>query len=88
MLIYNAFADKDVAAVLRTLAPVVERVEIFNYEVADREMAAGAIIRKLDALKIPYSPFRGELRADEEYLVFGSFHLIENFILWLEAHRG
>ena len=88
VLIYNAFADKDVAAVLRTLAPVVERVEIFNYEVADREMAAEAIIRALDALKIPYSPFRGELRADEEYLVFGSFHLVENFILWLEAHRG
>nr|WP_297961536.1 bifunctional folylpolyglutamate synthase/dihydrofolate synthase [uncultured Campylobacter sp.] len=88
VLIYNAFADKDVAAVLRTLAPVVERVEIFNYEVADREMAAEAITRALDALKIPHSPFRGELRADEEYLVFGSFHLVENFILWLEARRG
>ena len=73
---------------LRTLAPVVERVEIFNYEVADREMAAEAITRALDALKIPHSPFRGELRADEEYLVFGSFHLVENFILWLEARRG
>ena len=88
VLIYNAFADKDVAAVLRTLAPVVERVEIFKYEVADREMAAEAITRALDALKIPHSPFRGELRADEEYLVFGSFHLVENFILWLEARRG
>ena len=88
VLIYNAFADKDVAAVLRTLAPVVERVEIFNYEVADREMAAEAITRALDALKIPHSPFRGELKADEEYLVFGSFHLVENFILWLEARRG
>ena len=88
VLIYNAFADKDVAAVLRTLAPVVEHVEIFNYEVADREMAAEAITRALDALKIPHSPFRGELRADEEYLVFGSFHLVENFILWLEARRG
>ncbi len=88
VLIYNAFADKDVVAVLRTLAPVVERVEIFNYEVADREMAAEAITRALDAIKIPHSPFRGELRADEEYLVFGSFHLVENFILWLEARRG
>ena len=88
VLIYNAFADKDVAVVLRTLAPVVERVEIFNYEVADREMAAEAITRELEALKIPYSPFRGELKADEEYLVFGSFHLVENFILWLEARRG
>lgn len=88
VLIYNAFADKDVGAVLRTLAPVVERVEIFNYEVADREMAAEAITRALDALKIPHSPFCGELREDEEYLVFGSFHLVENFILWLEARRG
>ena len=88
VLIYNAFADKDVAAVLQTLAPVVERVEIFSYEVADREMAAEAITRELDAIKIPHSPFRGELRADEEYLVFGSFHLLENFILWLEARRG
>ena len=88
VLIYNAFADKDVAAVLQALAPVVKRVEIFNYEVADREMAAEAITRALDALKIPHSPFRGELRADEEYLVFGSFHLVENFILWLEARRG
>ena len=88
VLIYNAFADKDVTAVLRALAPAVKRVEIFSYEVADREMAAEAITRALDALKIPHSPFRGELRADEEYLVFGSFHLVENFILWLEARRG
>ncbi len=88
VLIYNAFADKDVAAVLRALAPVVERVEIFSYEVADREMAAEAITRALDALKIPHSPFCGELKVDEEYLVFGSFHLVENFILWLEARRG
>ena len=88
VLIYNAFADKDVAAVLRALAPVVKRVEIFSYEVADREMAAEAITRALDALKIPHSPFRGELRAEEEYLVFGSFHLVENFILWLEACCG
>ena len=80
VLIYNSFADKDIAAVLRTLAPVLKRVEILSYRVKDRKLGGAQIGKCLDELGIPYRKFSGEISADEEYLVFGSFYLAERFL--------
>lgn len=80
VLIYNSFADKDIAAVLRTLAPVLKRVEILSYRVKDRELGGAQIGKCLDELGIPHRKFSGEISADEEYLVFGSFYLAERFL--------
>ena len=80
VLIYNSFADKDIAAVLRTLAPVLKRVEILSYRVKDRKLGGAQIGKCLDELCIPHRKFSGEISADEEYLVFGSFYLAERFL--------
>ena len=80
VLIYNSFADKDIAAVLRTLAPVLKRVEILSYRVKDRKLGGAQIGKCLDGLGIPHRKFSGEISADEEYLVFGSFYLVERFL--------
>ena len=80
VLIYNSFADKDIAAVLRTLAPALKRVEILSYRVKDRKLGGAQIGKCLDELGIPHRKFSGEISADEEYLVFGSFYLAERFL--------
>ena len=80
VLIYNSFADKDIAAVLRTLAPVLKRVEILSYRVKDRKLGGAQIGKCLDELCIPHRKFSGEISVDEEYLVFGSFYLAERFL--------
>lgn len=80
VLIYNSFADKDIAAVLRTLAPVLKRVEILSYRVKDRKLGGAQIGKCLDELGIPHRKFSGEINADEQYLVFGSFYLAERFL--------
>ena len=80
VLIYNSFADKDIAAVLRTLAPVLKWVEILSYRVKDRKLGGAQIDKCLDELGIPHRKFSGEISADEEYLVFGSFYLVERFL--------
>ncbi len=80
VLIYNSFADKDIAAVLRTLAPVLKRVEILSYRVKDRKLGGAQIGKCLDELGIPHRKFSGEISADEQYLVFGSFYLAERFL--------
>ena len=79
VLIYNSFADKDIAAVLSTLAPVLKRVEILSYRVKDRKLGGAQIGKCLDELGIPHRKFSGEISADEQYLVFGSFYLAERF---------
>ena len=80
VLIYNSFADKDIAAVLRTLAPVLKRVEILSYRVKDRKLGGAQIGKCLDELGVPHRKFSGEISADEQYLVFGSFYLAERFL--------
>lgn len=80
VLIYNSFADKDIAAVLRTLAPVLKRVEILSYRVKDRKLGGAQIGKCLDGLGIPHRKFNGEISADEQYLAFGSFYLAERFL--------
>ena len=80
VLIYNSFADKDIAAVLRTLAPVLKWVEILSYRVKDRKLGGAQIDKCLDELGVPHRKFSGEISADEEYLVFGSFYLVERFL--------
>jgi len=80
VLIYNSFADKDIAAVLRTLAPVLKRVEILSYRVKDRELGGAQIGKCLDELGVPHRKFSGEISAGEQYLVFGSFYLAERFL--------
>ena len=83
-LIFNAFADKDIKAVLKAIKPVVKKTYIIEYETPGRELATAQVKEALRLLDMEFEDFT-DVRADEEYLAFGSFYLVEAF---LKRYRG
>lgn len=83
-LIFNAFADKDIKAVLMAIKPIVKKTYIIEYETPGRELATAQVKDALRQLDMEFEGFAG-VRADEEYLAFGSFYLVEAF---LKRYRG
>lgn len=83
-LIFNAFADKDIKAVLKAIKPVVKKTYIIEYETPGRELATAQVKEALRELGMEFADFT-DVRADEEYLAFGSFYLVEAF---LKRYRG
>ena len=82
VLIYNSLDDKDYEEVLRILKPKVKRVEIIPIE-SQRATTLEEIEYALQKVDIEYSYFESELIDDEEnYLVFGSFYVVEEFLKW------
>ncbi len=78
VLIYNSYKDKEYRKILKILKPIIKRVEILELE--DKRVE---VISKLQTvlkdLEIKYSIYK-ETTNDEEYLVFGSFSVVEAFI--------
>ena len=83
-LIFNAFADKDIKAVLKAIRPIVKKTYIIEYETPGRELATAQVKEALRELGMEFADFT-DVRADEEYLAFGSFYLVEAF---LKRYRG
>ena len=83
-LIFNAFADKDIKAVLKAIRPIVKKTYIIEYETPGRELATAQVKEALRELDMEFADFT-DVRADEEYLAFGSFYLVEAF---LKRYRG
>lgn len=83
-LIFNAFADKDIKAVLKAIKPIVKKTHIIEYETPGRELATAQVKEALRQLDMEFEDFT-DVRADEEYLAFGSFYLVEAF---LKRYRG
>ena len=83
-LIFNAFADKDIKAVLKAIKPIVKKTYIIEYETPGRELATAQVKEALRQLGMEFADFT-DVRADEEYLAFGSFYLVEAF---LKRYRG
>ena len=83
-LIFNAFADKDIKAVLKAIRPIVKKTYIIEYETPGRELATEQVKEALRRLDMEFADFT-DVRADEEYLAFGSFYLVEAF---LKRYRG
>ena len=83
-LIFNAFADKDIKAVLKAIKPIVKKTYIIEYETPGRELATAQVKEALRQLDMEFEGFT-DVCADEEYLAFGSFYLVEAF---LKRYRG
>ena len=79
VLIYNAFIDKDIRAVLLALAPQISRVEIYEYKSDERKLAGKEIAKICAQIGLECSNFT-QLNERENYLVFGSFLLVEHFL--------
>ncbi len=78
VLVYNSFNDKDYIQILEILKPIIKRVEIlpiYNQRVENRDNIEKALV----SLKIEYSDFK-KCNESEEYLVFGSFAVVEEFL--------
>jgi len=83
-LIFNAFADKDIKAVLKAIKSIVKKTYIIEYEAPGRELATAQVKEALRQLDMEFADFT-DVRTDEEYLAFGSFYLVEAF---LKRYRG
>lgn len=79
VLIYNAFIDKDIRAVLLALVPQISRVEIYEYKSDERKLAGEEIAKICAQIGLECSNFT-QLNERENYLVFGSFLLVEHFL--------
>ncbi len=77
-LVFNTFADKDYEETLRILKPaikVIEIIPILNERIEKKEN----LIKVIEKLAIPYKDFK-KLDDSQEYLVFGSFSVVEAFL--------
>ena len=79
VLIYNAFMDKDIRAVLLALAPQISRVQIYEYKSDERKLAGEEIAKICAQIGLECDKFV-QLNERENYLVFGSFLLVEHFL--------
>lgn len=84
-LIYNAFLDKDIRAILAILKPIIAKISVFEYE-SDRKLGTNEIKSAAKALNITCESFK-ELKNSEINLVFGSFMLVENFVRFYKNSR-
>ncbi len=79
VLVYNSLDDKDYEEVLRILKPKVKRVEIIKID-SQRATTLEEIEKALQTVGLEYSYFKNEIKEDENYLVFGSFYVVEAFL--------
>jgi len=78
ILVYNALDDKDYATILKTFKPYLKRVEIIEIDTS-RAVGDSLLKEALNRLKIDYLLF-SEIEEDENYLIFGSFYVVEAFL--------
>ena len=78
VLVYNSFADKDYKKILETLFPIIKRVEVLHIE-NPRKTSQKEIKDLCKEMKIETRDFKN-IDDDEEYLVFGSFVVVEEFM--------
>lgn len=81
ILVYNTFFDKDASAILGILKPAIERLLILEVS-HSRILPKDKLINIAQNLGITYGIFEGvdSMRADRDYVVFGSFSVVKTFM--------
>jgi len=77
-LVYNSYADKDYTEVLTVLKPIIKEVEILQID-DNRMIKETSLIKVCENLNIITKKFT-EINEEVEYLVFGSFLVVEKFM--------
>jgi len=77
-LVYNSYSDKDYKSILTILQPIVQEVEILHIE-NERIEDTLKLEHAVDTLGFQRSVFK-ELKEEKNYLVFGSFKVVEEFL--------
>jgi len=78
ILIYNTYKDKNYKAILEILQPIIDYVTLIDVN-EDRIETPQKLHATLEELNIAYSSFN-ETQEDKNYLVFGSFSVVESFL--------
>lgn len=78
-LIYNTYKDKDYEQILQILKPIIESVEIIKIK-DDRIESLELLETTLTDLEIEYTNFQ-TIDGNKKYLIFGSFSVVEEFLL-------
>ena len=79
VLIYNSLDDKEYEEVLRVLKPKIKRVELIAIS-SQRAVTLSSIEEALKKVELEYTFFNNNIDPKEEYLVFGSFYVVEEFL--------
>lgn len=82
-LIYNSLDDKPYREILKLLKPKIKELLIIEID-TQRAVDMDKLIKALEDLKINYRSFDGEIDEHENYLVFGSFSVVEAFLKMME----
>ena len=78
VLVYNSLEDKDYGTILSRLKKHIKRVEIIKID-NKRAVDINLLKEKLSKLSIEFKMLKN-VNKDENYLIFGSFFVIESFI--------
>lgn len=79
-LIYNSFKDKDYSTVLEVLKPIILKILIIDCD-DERILDNNTLALKAKELSLDIENFdMSRINNDEEYLVFGSFRVVEEFL--------
>lgn len=84
-LVYNSYRDKDYAAILRTLRPVISDIELIDVDDVRIEQL-GVLEEVIRSQGIPCGRFSG-IEEEKNYLVFGSFSVAEAFLRKVQGDR-
>lgn len=84
-LIYNSLSDKDYKRVLTLLKPIVNEVLILDIE-DKRAVEKKTLFDICNELNLPVETF-SHIKKNKEYLVFGSFTVVEKFLKTVMLHE-
>lgn len=97
-LIYNSYKEKDVDRILEIFCPHLQQIIVFCVENV-RILPLKKMCEKIKRLEIPYQVFNPKdsqkldglldflLESNKNYLVFGSFSLVEEFLCWYRNYK-
>ena len=77
-LVYNSYRDKNYKEILTLLRPIIESVELIKVD-DERAENLELLEETLESLDIKYKNF-SEIEESKNYLVFGSFSVVEAFL--------
>ncbi|MDX9744414.1 MAG: bifunctional folylpolyglutamate synthase/dihydrofolate synthase [Arcobacteraceae bacterium] len=79
-LIYNSYKDKDFKEILTILKPIIKEVLVIQCD-DERMIDENILLNTLKELSLKADIFKLEtIKKEEEYLVFGSFKVVEKFL--------
>ena len=78
ILVYNSLKDKDYHTIFEILKPIIVEIQVIEIQ-SPRAAEQEALYLSAGSLDIKISPFL-EIKAEKEYLVFGSFLVVESFL--------